>query len=477
MNLLSPPKFPNQQKGHAVIFGAGPTGLSTAWRLAVHGWRVTVIEKAKELGGHGGTQKIHGYDVDDGPHKLYPQVEIAKQMITHFVGDDLLTTSKKSLIYLKGKYIPFPFGIVDLLRGLGLAAGIRCAISYISGKLSKGGKTYTDFVIKQYGSYPHELVFRQVARKIWGNPDWLHIKLAQTRIISPNLLELVKSLLGGGIRNKPKLSADKFYYPKKGLRQLWEAMWRESAKHKATLHRLSQPTKVKKTNSGYKVTFAQRSNKKKTIIADVVISTMPIKTLFSIMDPLVPKDLTQAVTDLKATSLLIFYIVVNTPRLLKANWIFYPESNYHFSRISEQKGFSPEMVPKDRTVLMVEIPFARREIQVMDRKTLLDETTDQLRQIDILKPRHKILDKFVVFDEAVYPKYDMAWEDKLGRILKYTDSIPGLYLNGRHGLFCYNNMDHSMEMGVMLADHIASGDGIGKWQQTRQGFYEYRIVD
>jgi len=170
-------------------------------------------------------------------------------------------------------------------------------------------------------------------------------------------------------------------------------------------------------------------------------------------------------------------VVVNAPRLLTANWVFFPEQKYHFGRLSEQKGFSEEMVPKDRTVLMVEIPFARREIQVMDRKRLLTETIAQLREVGVLKPKHKILDQFVAFDEAIYPKYDLTWKEKLDRILAYTDSLPGLYLNGRHGLFCYNNMDHSMEMGVMLADHIASRAKISSWRKAREHFYEYRIVD
>jgi protoporphyrinogen oxidase len=481
MSLLIPPAFPNKKKGHAVILGAGPTGLSTAWRLALHGWKVTVIEKEQQLGGHGGTRHIRGYDVDDGPHKLYPQVEIAREMIEHFVGEDLLTTSKKSMIYLNGKYIPFPFGIIDLFRGIGIVGGFRAGLSYAIGKVQKirkkNAKTYTDYVVSLYGRYPHELVFRQVAQKLWGNPDWLDVKLAETRIISPSLIDLVKSLFTGGIKNKPTLSADQFYYPRHGLRQLWEAMWKETAAHGATLHRSTQPISVKRIRNGYVVTTKNANGRTKTITADVVVSTIPLNPLFSMIHPGPPSELIVSVQGLQATSLLMFYVVVNAPRLLSANWVFFPESKFHFGRLSEQKGFSEEMVPKDRTVLMVEIPFARREIQVMNRKRLLSETVAQLRETGVLKPEHKILEQFTSFDEAIYPKYDLAWKEKLDRILDYTDLLPGFYLNGRHGLFCYNNMDHSMEMGVMLADHIASGEEIDVWKKAREHFYEYRIVD
>ena len=38
-------------KNKAIILGAGPTGLITAWRLLESGWQVTIIEKNKIAGG------------------------------------------------------------------------------------------------------------------------------------------------------------------------------------------------------------------------------------------------------------------------------------------------------------------------------------------------------------------------------------------------------------------------------------------
>lgn len=479
---LAVPEFPAKRTGHATVLGGGPTGLSTAWRLAKHGWKVTILEKDGELGGHGGTRKLHGYDVDDGPHKLYPQVDIAKQMIEHFVGGELLTISKKSTIYLNGKYIPFPFGLVDLFKGLGVVAGIRCGISYVLGKIQKMSKgkikTYTDYVVSLYGRYPHELVFRQIARKQWGNPDWLDVKLAETRIIAPNLLELLKSLFQGGIKNKPKLSADEFYYPRKGLRQLWEAMWAEIEQLGGELKRSTVPVKIIiDDTSGYRVQYKTEDAHEDSLKTDAIISTIPLRAILPILDPQPPAAVTSVVEELQATSLMILYLVINTPRVLPVNWIFFPEDRLHFGRLSEQKGFSPEMIPGDRTVLLVEIPFARPEIQSMDREQLIRETIEQLHEIGILKPEHTIIDQFTAFDQAVYPKYDLAWKANLRKILDYTDSLNNFYLNGRHGLFCYNNMDHSMEMGVKLADHMTSGRPITDWQPIRETFYDYRIVD
>lgn len=473
------PELKNKRTGTVAVLGAGPTGLSTAWRLAKHGWKVTVIEKDTELGGHGGTRTIHGYNVDDGPHKLYPQVPCAKPLIDHFVGADLLITSKKSTIYLDGKYIPFPFGLGDLFKGLGIGVGIRCGISYVLGKIQsilKGKpKTYSDFVVAQYGSLANKLVFRQVAEKLWGNPDELHVQLAKTRIIAPNLIELIKSLLFG-MKNKPALSAEIFYYPKNGLRQLWEAMGKEIESLGGTIVRNTKPSQIMRKGQGFRIALDTSENIQ-PLEVDALVSTIPIKTTVRLFEPKAAETVYQAAENLKASSLLVLYVVVNTPRLLPVNWIFFPESNIHFGRISEQKGFSESMIPADRTVLVIEIPLARESIRNIPREQIIQESLEQLRRVNVIKPEHKILETFTGYDDSIYPIYDLPYQKNLQTILDWSDSLPNFYLNGRLGLFCYNNMDHSMEMGLSLADYMTSSEPIDAWRQRRKNFYDYKIVD
>lgn len=473
----------SKKTGRAAILGAGPTGLATAWRLAKYGWEVEIFEKMNELGGHGATEKINGYDLDQGPHKLYPQVECAEPLIRHFIPPkDLLEIPKKSQIYLKGKYIPFPFGLGDLFKGLGLGTGVRCGVGYMLGKIEKSlkkSRTYTDFVIGQYGRYSNNLIFRPVAEKIWGNPDFLDIQLAKTRIVAPNLLELVKGLLFG-VKNKPSLSADVFYYPRKGMRQLWENIGDEIKKLKGVIHRETVPTAItyKQNQEGFTLSYQNKTDREeKEKNFDIVISTLPIHSFYPLLKPQAPDEIQECAKALQFASLRILYIVVQRLRLLSSNWVFFPESRYHFSRISEQKGFSEEMIPKDQTVLTVEIPVAREEMAKKDKETLLKETLEQLEEVHILSKKDVILKTFETYHEKIYPIYDQKYHHNLERFLAFSDQIQGLYLNGRLGLFCYNNMDHSLEMGLSLADHITAQKSIEEWKITRNTFYDYKIVD
>lgn len=480
MSDFKTPDIKNKRVGSAMVLGAGPTGLATAWRLAMHGWKVTIIEKEDELGGFSRTQLLNGYSVDFGPHKLYPQNKSTADFIKYFVGNDLLIIPKKSTIYLRNNFIAFPFGLGDLIKGLGLTAGVMSGVGLLWGKFisffKKNIKTYSDFVVSVYGTYAHKLVFEQLAKKLWGDPDKLDVQLAKTRVVVPSLLELVVGILFG-TSNKPKLNADEYWYPRGGIKILWNNIAKEIEKNNGRIIRSAKITKLSKDKNGLFVAQYSKNSKNEQAQADVVVSTMPASILLDVLEPRPSQEIIIAASKLRLVPLLMLYVVVDSPRLLDVNWVFFPELKYVFSRVSEQKSFSEEMIPAGRTVLMVEIPLARPELKSLKKEQLIDQAVKQLRETGILKNEHKIIETFTAYNELTYPVYDLDYKENLGKVLDYSDKITDFYLNGRSGLFCYNNMDHGIEMGMKLADHIAGHGDIDAWRNIRETFYQYKIID
>jgi protoporphyrinogen oxidase len=50
-----------------------------------------------------------------------------------------------------------------------------------------------------------------------------------------------------------------------------------------------------------------------------------------------------------------------------------------------------------------------------------------------------------------YPLYDLTYRENLEKVIRYVRSHTNLDTTGRQGLFRYNNMDHSIAMGMKIA--------------------------
>jgi len=81
----------------------------------------------------------------------------------------------------------------------------------------------------------------------------------------------------------------------------------------------------------------------------------------------------------------------------------------------------------------------------------------------------------------VYPIYDLGYASRLERATSYLMKVQNLVSTGRGGLFCYNNSDHSIDMGLLAAEYLLGehreGEDTGRFYRLRPRFEQYRIVD
>jgi len=73
-----------------VVLGAGPAGLAAAWRVALAGHSVTVLDRAPVVGGMAASFDVAGQRVDHGSHRLHPATDPAVlAALRELLGDDL----------------------------------------------------------------------------------------------------------------------------------------------------------------------------------------------------------------------------------------------------------------------------------------------------------------------------------------------------------------------------------------------------
>ena len=108
---------PGRGPRHVAVVGAGLAGLAAAWKLQGRGYRVSVLEAARRVGGRHATESLDGWRYEPGPQLIptrSPQLAAlaralgARQSLLRFPLQCVLAARRRGL------------AVVDLGRGLSL---------------------------------------------------------------------------------------------------------------------------------------------------------------------------------------------------------------------------------------------------------------------------------------------------------------------------------------------------------------------
>ena len=461
--LLKSKRKNKQAKKKIVIIGAGITGLVTAYYLSLNpNFDVTLVEKNKYVGGTAMAFKYGDFTLDYGPHKIYTIIPGIIDEIKKII--PLLKIKKKNSIYLKNNFFDFPLKISQIMKKMPVIALSSIVDIFTKSFKKLPDDSYENFLLNRFGRTLYELSFKDYAKKVWNtSPEKLDKELAIKRVSISNIFELIKGVL---FKNTEKISAEYFYYPPKGIMQLLDSLVKKIKENGGKILTDNKISEIKIKSS--KVEYIKIGKKK--IKADYLISTIYLDTILNLMpDSEKTKDIINSAENLHYQELNILYLILNKKRALKDCWIFFPEKEFLFHRISEQKAFSPQTSPENKTALMVE---TTKELDELNIRIIIQ----QLKSIKILT-ESEIQEFFTKSLERVYPIYEKGFTENLQKTINYIESIENLYTIGRPGLFNYNNMDQCWDMAMKMANQITQEKTKQDWKKTKRYFDNYRIVD
>ncbi|MBI4147780.1 FAD-dependent oxidoreductase [Candidatus Woesearchaeota archaeon] len=460
-----------------VILGGGITGLGAGYFLARAGKQVVVVEKRESGGGMAGSFVHRGFVCDVGPHKLYSVLPGVMALYKDLLGEECLTVEKKNSLRLCGSYFSFPVRPLQFAVRFPKITAARCGLSYAMTflKPSSVPVTYEDYFLAGFGRAAYRLLFEGFCWKVWGNPREISAELARRRIPVPSIKEFIKNMVVS--KQKPEVSADVFYYPRGGVGRVCDRLAEHVLKAGAVEYG-SQPSRLV-VRDGRVVEIEVRRAIGKSVIHDpeTVTSTLYLQDLLSLFDPPPPENVLQAAERLRYRSLLLVYVFVNRPRVLDDHWIFFPEREFVFNRVSEQKNFSAHVAPADKTFLVAEISGDLNDfLWNMPEKQLADVAITDLVKAGLIASTD-VDGTHIVRIDRMYPVYDLEYRKNLRIVLDWLHSIENFYTIGRQGLFAYTNTDHSLDMGQKLAVQILENKSRAEWEKTIDYFDSYRIVD
>ena len=468
-----------------VVLGAGPAGISAAWRLSELGRRVVVLEKDAAVGGMGKTITVGRYAVDYGPHTFHiretAESRAIHESIARFFGPDPLILTRGTRVLLRGKEYVYPLEMMQVLTGVSPFLSARIIFDYAMASLKstvappKKEDSFEEWGVRNLGRTLYDLCFGIYSERVWGLPtSQISSKQAQ-RVAKLNLKNVI--LRSIGIKADPATYFTKYMYPRKGISVLFDNMAAEVRKAGNAVQLETPAVRLERDGDRIARVVYTRDGREGTIECAGVLSTLPLSQLVNMMSPALPTAVAQHAAKLRYRSLKLIYIALKRPQLTDYHWIYLLDSQFRVNRMSEQKNVSSGMVPPDRTILCIELScWCDEPVWSAGDDEVYRIALDDLMKMGYGVAEADVEDYYVTGIATAYPVYELNFENHLVPVLEGVHAVPNLLTLGRHGLFLNNSMDDNVLLGMKVADAIGAGGFNGQaWLTDMLAFMHLRF--
>ena len=472
-----------QNEERIVILGAGLAGLTAAWKLAEQfSGRVLLVEREAFTGGMAHTFRDGEISYDFGSHRIHPSSSPeAMEVIRDLAGEELMLRDRHGRLRLNGRYMNYPPDLASFLKGLGLVNTIRGGMSFLAAKvrprLENGcSLSYEDCMTQRAGRAIYDLFYAPYAWKVYGiHPRTLSSHAAKTRVSLKKPLAMARDLIV-----PPKAERKHYYYPYRGIGTLAEEIEKRFLACGGELMLGAWPEAVCVQRNRVREVVVNQQGSLRSVRAGTLVSAIPLGNLIRLMQPSPPSGVAEGAKGLKWRAIRFLYLCVNREFCCESETYYYPERRFLFGRISEPKRFSPHMVRVGgKTVLCVEVLCGAGDgLWQMDDKDLFRRVQDDLKELGLIRSEKEVERVFSKRLPAVYPIYDIPWPDKFRTVQGFLNGVENLYAIGRGSLFLHDNMDHAIQMGLSISEHLIRNDRKrGEWTAALAGFRHFEVRD
>ncbi|MCL5960289.1 MAG: FAD-dependent oxidoreductase [Chloroflexi bacterium] len=448
-----------------VVLGAGLAGLSAAWRLSERGVEVELLETKPYVGGLARTIHRDGFIFDYGPHRFHTANPAILTEARKFVGDELEGRARKTRVYFLKKYFDYPLSAGNLFSSLPPSLAISSFVDFfttwVRNKLSpRQDDNFEAWVINRFGRRLYDVYFGPYTAKVWGrDPRRLSASWAAQRVAVVDLWDLVQRTFGlkrgaNDFHHSPYVLD--FYYPRSGIGTLSERLAERIVANGGAVHLNSTVLAINHVGGRASAVTYTKDGALCTAQCDYLVSSLPITKLVKVLRPLPQSEVLAATEALQYRALIFLFLMLDKDKVSDDNWIYFPDPNVCFNRISEMKNFTPDAAPPGKTSLTIEISCdVGDELWTASEEDLYRRSVDALIDARLIR-REQVLGHFFDRTAFAYPNYDVNFEVNLATLAYHLAGYDNLVTCGRQGLFRYLNMDHSMEMGLCAADEVLS---------------------
>ena len=440
-----------------VIIGAGPTGLGAAYRLKELGHRnFSILESRHKVGGLASSEKsANGFIYDIGGHVLFSHYKYFDQLFDKLMGSDYQELVRESWVWMMDRFLPYPFQ--NNIKFLPPEVVLECLLGVIEAQkkpldLSRF-QHFEDFIYGVFGDGIAKYFMMPYNFKVWAHPPKMMNKEWVGERVS--VIDL-KRVMGNVVLNRDDIAWGPnatFKYPLYGgTGEIFSRMQPFVEDH------LKLNTRV----------VAIDTDKKEVITDDGIhepydhlLSTLPLDQLVLNVMPGASQEIRAHAENLLHSGSFIVGVGIKQPSPSTKCWMYFPEDNCPFYRLTYLSNYSPEVVPDPKTHYSLLAEISRSNYKPCDRETIVEETIRGMVNTKMLSEEdtQDIVDTHLIERDYTYPIPSLKRDSALAALHPYLENR-NIYSRGRFGAWRYEvgNMDHSVAQGVEWAERMVLGD-------------------
>ena len=210
---------------------------------------------------------------------------------------------------------------------------------------------------------------------------------------------------------------------------------------------------------------------------DKLITAMPLDKLCNdVLNGEVPREIKKATASLRHSGGYMVGIGIKQPCPSTKSWMYFPEDNCPFYRVTYLSNYSPYMTPDKRPHYSLLCETSYSEFKPVDGKTIVDDTIQGLVNAGLIKDedRKDIVDTWVYHADYSYPTpASSATASSPRRSRSSSSTASTAAAASACGSTKSANTDHTLMQGVELVNRLLLGEpettiGI-KYESTLDG--------
>ena len=441
-----------------VILGAGPTGLGAAYRLKELGYRNFEIYDSLDHAGGLSSSYVddQGFTWDIGGHVMFSHYKYYDDVFDKLMGSDYQLNMRECWVRMFNDWVPYPFQ--NNIRYLPKQVTYECLSGLVKAQSKndhRSAKNFGEFIDAVFGDGIARHFMRPYNFKVWAHPpEMMNKEWIGERVAMVDIDRAIKNVVlgtddfGWGPNNQFKFplfgGTGEFY-------RRFEPALGDHLKLCRTVDFISGSRREIHFTDGERVPY------------DKLISTLPIDKLCTTMlNGDIPAEIKSRVSGLRHSGGYMVGIGIKQKCPSTKSWMYFPEANCPFYRVTYLSNYSPNMTPDNNQYYSLLTETSYSEFKPVDKETIIEKTIQGLINAGLItaEDRKDIVSTWLFDAKYSYPTPSVERDEILAEVIPFLETQLDTYSRGRFGMWKYEvaNTDHSLMQGVEVVNRLVNGE-------------------